>query len=224
MNSLYFEQLGDQFDQFISDYDTEQRVKWIVNELKNLDPFQSTEILEIGSGTGRITRSLLSQNWKVKVSDISLKLVKSLVQDLKVDGEVLDVSSLQLDTDSVALIVSSECIEHSNPRIALREIVRVLRPGGYAIITTPNLTWYPLVWVTQKVGLRKFKGPEHFLSTRSVRTIVRSSGGRMVVRSGLHLFPWQIPGAKGILPRIDKYGKFLFPLMINQCIVIQKNG
>lgn len=50
-----------------------------------------------------------------------------------------DVLHLPLPDASVDIIVSSEVVEHHlDPRPALTEMVRILKPGGYALITTPN--------------------------------------------------------------------------------------
>jgi 2-polyprenyl-3-methyl-5-hydroxy-6-metoxy-1,4-benzoquinol methylase len=46
------------------------------------------------------------------------------------------------------IVILSEVVEHfSDPLPAIREIVRVLKPGGYAIVTTPNPANIP-----EKVG------------------------------------------------------------------------
>lgn len=50
-----------------------------------------------------------------------------------------DILNLPFADNSLDIIVSSEVVEHlPDPRPALREMARVLRPGGYAMITTPN--------------------------------------------------------------------------------------
>jgi 2-polyprenyl-3-methyl-5-hydroxy-6-metoxy-1,4-benzoquinol methylase len=56
-------------------------------------------------------------------------------------GDVLDTG---LPAASADVVLSSEVIEHlRDPQRLLREIWRVLAPGGTAIITTPNLSNYP---------------------------------------------------------------------------------
>ena len=50
-----------------------------------------------------------------------------------------DIFKLPFADDSLDIIVSSEVVEHlPDPRPALREMARVLRPGGYVMVTTPN--------------------------------------------------------------------------------------
>ena len=50
-----------------------------------------------------------------------------------------DIFHLPFPDESVDVILSSEVIEHlPDPLPALREMARVLKPGGYAMVTTPN--------------------------------------------------------------------------------------
>jgi SAM-dependent methyltransferase len=51
----------------------------------------------------------------------------------------LDEGKLPLGDNSVDLVISVETIEHvENPRAFMRELVRVAKPGGTVIVTTPN--------------------------------------------------------------------------------------
>src|SRR6185369_10631714 len=51
---------------------------------------------------------------------------------------------IPLADESVDIVHAAEVIEHLvNPDLLLTEAARVLRPGGHAVITTPNLhAWY----------------------------------------------------------------------------------
>ena len=51
----------------------------------------------------------------------------------------LDAAALPLDDAAVDTAVAIETIEHlENPRAFCRELVRITRPGGLVVITTPN--------------------------------------------------------------------------------------
>jgi SAM-dependent methyltransferase len=44
-----------------------------------------------------------------------------------------------LDDASASAVVAIETIEHlENPRALLREMARIVRPGGWIVVTTPN--------------------------------------------------------------------------------------
>jgi len=66
-----------------------------------------------------------------------------------------DIFHLPLPDNSLDIVLSSEVVEHlPDPIPALREMQRVLKPGGYAMVTTPNprnfpeMVGYALDWVT----------------------------------------------------------------------------
>src|SRR6187549_123475 len=58
------------------------------------------------------------------------------VEFRKVD---LDSGRMDIPDGSADAVVSVETIEHlENPRAFVRELVRISRPGGWIVITTPN--------------------------------------------------------------------------------------
>jgi SAM-dependent methyltransferase len=59
------------------------------------------------------------------------------------DGELvlmnLDSGHISLPDGCADVVVCAETIEHvENPRLLVRELVRLARPGGYLFVTTPN--------------------------------------------------------------------------------------
>jgi len=50
-----------------------------------------------------------------------------------------DIFSLPFADNSIDIIISSEVVEHlPDPTLAIEEMARVLKPSGYAMVTTPN--------------------------------------------------------------------------------------
>lgn len=71
---------------------------------------------------------------------------------------VADGLKIPLESQSVDLFFTGECIEHvENTDAFLDEIYRVLKPGGVLILTTPNPE--PLLY--RQLGDRYAVGPEH---------------------------------------------------------------
>ena len=217
---LYYEQLGPLFDKWMSMYDVHRRSELI----KSFMPPYAKDLscLEIGCGTGKISQVIAPLVKSLTVSDISLKLDRKVHETLHVDYCKLDANDLRIPS-SFDLIISSECIEHTDsPMRALAEMVRVLRPGGVLIVTSPNKLWYPLLWLMMLIRVRKFDGQENCLFPSQARAILVSEAMIEIKMSGVHLFPWQIPFSNAILPICDKFGKFLYPLMINYGICARK--
>jgi len=80
--------------------------------------------------------------------------VVDITSPVKRFGEITYLTSdlnkcgLPLDDNSVDLILAIEVIEHIlNTDFFLSEIKRVLQKNGTAIITTPNLAWYPNIFL-----------------------------------------------------------------------------
>jgi 2-polyprenyl-6-hydroxyphenyl methylase/3-demethylubiquinone-9 3-methyltransferase len=204
----------------MSDYDVQRRTVEICGAIP--EGFNG-RCLEVGCGTGAISRSLRPLIDDLTVTDISAVLSKDTAQLLKCAWSQEDGMALSFENNSFDLVVSSECIEHTpDPQKCVTEMLRVLSPGGTLIVTTPNRLWWPVVRVAQILRIRKFQGNEKFLSVRKLSSTIEQHGGQIIRRSGCHLFPWHLPFAKPVLKRIDKYGEFLYPVMINQVAIAIK--
>ena len=80
------------------------------------------------------------------ISDTGLEIAKVNypgISFLRMDSESLDCPDASFDC-----VISIEVLEHvSDVRKAIQEIVRVLTPGGTALITTPCANRYSLEWL-----------------------------------------------------------------------------
>jgi ubiquinone/menaquinone biosynthesis C-methylase UbiE len=213
-SELYFEEIGADFDSFMSQYDVSRRKALIDRLLKRATV--SGDAIEVGCGTGAITPVLLGRGLNITVGDISLKLAQETARHFNLIGIECDATRIPLPDQSYGLVISSEVIEHvPDPYAALREMSRITAPAGYLVVTSPNKLWYPLLWLSVKLGVRKFAGNEIWLWPWEAAKVVRESGLEVVQQSGCHLFPWQVPFANKILPLFDLLGDYLWPLMIN---------
>jgi SAM-dependent methyltransferase len=112
---------------------------------------KSTRILEVGSGLGYLTYSLIRENYEVVGLDISPTAVE---QANKTFGEYYKCADLfefsKLHAESFDIVILTEVIEHIDKPIHFIESIKsLLKPGGRAIITTPNKSFYPpeISWV-----------------------------------------------------------------------------
>ena len=108
------------------------------------------DILVIGCGSG--DELLLLNGERVVAFDLSVNAVRNAQaieprsHYAQADGMHLPFGDQQFD-----LVLSSEVIEHMlEPDKMIDEIVRVLKPGGNLIITTPN--WRSWFGLARKVG------------------------------------------------------------------------
>jgi 2-polyprenyl-3-methyl-5-hydroxy-6-metoxy-1,4-benzoquinol methylase len=121
--------------------------------------------------------------------------------------------------------VSSEVIEHTlDPRRAVGELARVLRPGGVLALTTPNKIWHFAIVLANKVGARPYEGYENWVGYRELSRWVREENLMLERQIGFHLFPFLSPAVYPYLDMMDRFGKNLGPFMLNQAVRARKPG
>ncbi len=117
--------------------------------------------LHIGCGEGDYDRLLAPFAQRLVACDINpddVSFAARVNADLRgVEYSVEDATSLTLADGSVDWVVSIETVEHvSDRRLMLREIHRVLRSGGVAVLTGPHhhfpLNYDPLNLVLRRTG------------------------------------------------------------------------
>jgi len=94
-------------------------------------PVSGSLALDISAGEGLSTRMLKERGWRVVPTERRVSRPGWVAADL--------IHDLPFRSESFELVLMLEVIEHL-PDIphTLREIARVLKPGGTAIVTTPN--------------------------------------------------------------------------------------
>jgi 2-polyprenyl-3-methyl-5-hydroxy-6-metoxy-1,4-benzoquinol methylase len=131
--------------------DDEANAPWHQLARKYVDPVRDLKdrtVLEIGCGSGAFSVSLAkARAAPAKVvgadfSGVALKKAAELSAKMRISNivwERQDILALSHPDASFDTVFSFETIEHVNePARAVRELVRVLRPGGRLFLTTPN--------------------------------------------------------------------------------------
>ncbi|MFH1444045.1 MAG: class I SAM-dependent methyltransferase [Candidatus Peregrinibacteria bacterium] len=219
---LAYEDLGARFDSFMSPYDVSRRQKLVEYFLTRIPAPE--QCLETGCGTGKISDILRDRVTQLIVSDISATLARTAAERIGCDWRQENVCHLSFPDETFDVVVSSECIEHTeNPLKALAEMCRVLKPGGTLIVTTPNKLWYPILLLSQGLHIRKFTGTiENWLWPRQIVAHLRKNNMQICVIRGCHLYPWQIPFLRVFLPLFDRWSAVLWPMMITFGVCARK--
>ena len=111
--------------------------------LMYLDRRPPGRLLEVGSGGGRHRGWLAAEGWRVEGQDVDPQAVERLRASLGVPVHLGPVASLGLEAGGYDAVVLNHVLEHvHDPRAMLRELRRLLRPGGRLVAATPNFASY----------------------------------------------------------------------------------
>jgi len=108
-------------------------------ELADLAP--GDRVLEIGCGTGQLTRSLVQRGYAVTAVELSAELA-ALAQRNLPDAEVItgDFESWPLPAEPFAAVVAATSFHWIDPAVRFAKTAAALRPGGsLAIINTSHV-------------------------------------------------------------------------------------
>ena len=130
--------LGDRGD-FNARYSTFSWFEWIADHA----PEPTGHVLDIGSGPGWFWASV-SHRWAVNhltLADISKAMLNAADARLsglyQIETRQADIAALPFENASFDTVVAMHMLYHAkDPETALREIKRVLKPDGFAMITT----------------------------------------------------------------------------------------
>lgn len=102
------------------------------------------DVLDIACGEGYGTAAMGKAGARSVIGvDIDPQAVEHARHRYQIDARLGSAETIPVENDSVDVVISFETIEHvPNPETFLDECVRVLRPGGVLVISTPNLEVY----------------------------------------------------------------------------------
>lgn len=87
-------------------------------------------------------------------------------------------------------VLALETLEHVPEQVAfLRELRRVLRPGGRLVMSLPPATSEWMVTLVDFLNLHHGEGPRRFLPSRTVKRYLRETGFRLILHKGTVLIP-----------------------------------
>jgi len=129
------------------DVDAGAEAPWHRMVLAHLRPLDGARMLEIGCGRGGFAAKLAETTAAARVCgvDFSRTAVAMAARHGRAGGHpqlafaVGDILTIPYRDGAFDAVVSCETVEHvADPARAVRELARVLRPGGMLYLTTPN--------------------------------------------------------------------------------------
>lgn len=170
---------------------------------------RTDSLLDVGCGDGSLTIRFKEKLGAKSVAGIEISqdgVLAARKQGIDARKANLDLEKLPFDEASFDFVLCSEVIEHLfDPDNILKEIHRVLRPNGFLLLTTPNISsWYdrlslllgyqpisvPVSLRNPEIGrLRNFQslaGREHvrFFTTKAIKLMLMKHGFQNMRVSG----------------------------------------
>ena len=164
---------------------------------------EDARFLDLGFGDWRLGSKLVKKVGAREVFGIDIDIRFPDVGGRKsIQGDLNN--PFPVEDEGFDVIIASQIIEHLwNTDGFLREIHRVLKPAGYAIISTPNLaSWHNIVYLlfgrqpepaSVSDEMDRFEGPAHrrLFTAPGLTKVLKYHGFRIerMVGSGYHPFP-----------------------------------
>jgi len=144
--------------------------------------FQNANLLEVGCATGETCWAALQAGARVVGCDLSddvVQIARERYPD--VEFRMAPAAPLPFPDQSFDAVVAFELIEHlSSPSVFIREVHRVLRPGGVLALTTPNTNFGKRVGWNQWTGFSTSFEHLYFFSSASLERALSRNGMSVV--------------------------------------------
>ncbi|MFA5370474.1 MAG: class I SAM-dependent methyltransferase [Sideroxydans sp.] len=167
--------------------------RWIVSGLKReadglrfmmLGNEAPGSLLDVGCGGGRFLRRMQKHGWLVAGTDFDEQAAAKVTRRYGIVTHVGDLPQCGLPAESFDAITLSQTIEHLyDPLGTLRECLRLLKPGGLLVMTTPNAN--SLGATEFGANWRGWEAPRHLhlFTVESLSALTRRTGFDIVEAS-----------------------------------------
>ncbi len=157
----------DHFDFLAPIYDKVIKPKPPTDLLGYLNLNGSSQVLDVGGGTGRIAQSLVPHSARITIVDLSYKMLQEAAAKPGLDGVMAGSEHLPYGDESFDAVLMVDALHHVIDQVVtLNELFRVVNPGGTLVVEEPDINTFAvkLIAIAEKLfGMRS-----HFLSGEQI--------------------------------------------------------
>ena len=207
------------WDDVANVYETARRVELIFGRLLADVPLEGARFLDAGSGGGHFSAMAERRGARVVSMDMGLNLLACVARRCASQRSVASTLQLPFADRAFDVVLSTEVLEHTpEPLDGLRELTRVVRPGGRLILTTPGRLWQPVVRAASALRLRPYQGRENFLWANAARRAVAAEGLTIEWFGGFNVLPLFHRAFDPLNRRLDALGRVWPSICVNFAI------
>jgi 2-polyprenyl-3-methyl-5-hydroxy-6-metoxy-1,4-benzoquinol methylase len=108
---------------------------------RTADLGQGKRFLDVGCATGMLLEHMRGRGWNVQGVELCRESAEYGIRTKKIDIFIGTLEQAGFQDSSFPVIHFSHLIEHvPDPKVFLLEVRRILAPGGYVVVVTPNIS------------------------------------------------------------------------------------
>jgi len=207
------------WDDVANVYETSRRTELVFGRLLEGVKLEGAQFLDAGSGGGHFSALAARRGAHVVSMDMGLNLLAGVARRCQSQRAVGSTLELPFKDGAFDIVLSTEVLEHTpEPIVGLRELTRVVKPGGRLILTTPGRLWQPVVRAASALHLRPYQGRENFLWPEHARAEVERQGLTIETFEGFNVLPLFHRVFDPVNRRLDGLGRIWPSICVNFAI------
>lgn len=187
-SKVYFKEVADQWDEMRKGFFSEsvREKAYAIADIK-----EGQLAADIGAGTGFVTEGLLQRGLKVIAVDQSEEMLNQMKQKFKeyegIECRLGEAENLPVETDTLDYAMANMYLHHvESPLEAVKEMVRILKPGGKLVITDLDEHNHEFLKIEQHdrwMGFKREEVEQWFVEAGLKNVIIDCAGGNCCATS-----------------------------------------